>query len=87
MMGGMDNTRYLRLNIGATGQGSVEIDGKDVSGSVAGVTLNAHVGEPTTALLRLAPGSVGVDADAVVHLPAEVEQLLVAAGWTPPAEG
>lgn len=76
----------VRVNLTNLGTGKVELNGKDVSSAVAGLTINANVGDATSVLLRLPAVAVSVDAEARIELPEYVEELLVAAGWTPPGD-
>ena len=79
-------TTTVNLDLRAVSGGKVEINGLDVSAAVAGLTVNAHVGEPTTVLIRLPAAAVTMDGEARVKLAPMVREMLVAAGWTPPVE-
>lgn len=74
----------VKLDLRANGTGLVELDGVDVSTAVAGLTVNANVGDMTSVLIRLPEVAVTMDGVARVKLAPQVRELLVAAGWTPP---
>jgi hypothetical protein len=73
--------------VDATGRGRIHLDGADVSGLVSGVHIDAGVGLVTTVELelRLAVSAELNGARVIVGLDSEIEELLVALGWTPPA--
>lgn len=72
--------------VSAGGTGVVRLNGQDVSNAVAGLTINTHVGDVTTVLLRVPATKVRFDGEARVILQDDLVALLVAAGWTPPDE-
>lgn len=75
----------VKLDLRNNGTGLVELDGVDVSMAVGGLTVNANVGDVTSVLIRLPAAAVTMDGVARVKLAPQVRELLVAAGWTPPA--
>lgn len=79
-------TARLKLAIGPTGLGTVELDGEDISSNVRGVDLSCSVDEWTRATLHLSAVDVDADVEAEVVLPEPLRRALIAQGWTPPPE-
>jgi len=80
-------TTTVKLDLTQSNNGRVILNGLDVSTAIAGVTVNAQVGEMTSVLLRLPAAAVTMDGVAKVKLAPQIREILVAAGWTPPQEG
>lgn len=78
-------THTARINLDATGMGTVEIDGVDVSRAVSSVRIHAEVGERPHVTLGLALHDVSTLSEARVLIPEDTAAALVALGWTPPA--
>lgn len=72
------------VKLGPVGTGSVVLDGVDVSGGVAGVSLDSRVGQLTRLRLELPAVEFDFSGAVCVEIPAEVHDALVALGWTPP---
>ena len=75
--------------------GAVIVGDTDITKSVRGFRLDAHAGEPSRVTLDLAVVTLDLavvdvtklDADrAEVTMPVHTRDLLIAAGWTPPAD-
>jgi hypothetical protein len=64
--------------------GRVFIGGHDVSPVVAGVVVDAQVGNITELTIRLKPGELDIDAEGRGKVTAGAHQLLTLLGWTPP---
>lgn len=79
-------TGEVKIHLTAMGTGTVELDGREIQNVLAGFTLNANAGEATSMLVRLTPVALRYVGTVDVKLPESVRVLLVAAGWTPPAE-
>lgn len=82
----MSGRHDVQLQIDETGRGRILLDGRNVTGLVRGVHVDAGVGLVTTVELELA---VVVAAElngarVLAGLDAETEELLVELGWTPP---
>jgi hypothetical protein len=77
----------LKVSFDGPGRGTVELDGRDISGMVVGVSTGARVGEFPLAVLelRLHRGA-DVDGLSIVRLAPETAELLTALGWKPPVE-
>ncbi|MFJ5888093.1 hypothetical protein [Streptomyces californicus] len=67
-------------------QGTVLIDGQDISHCVRGVTFTGDVRTTPCLELDLVLEELQHDGRAQVYLPARVAELLTALGWTPPAD-
>lgn len=80
-------SRDVRLTLTeAGGKGSsVEVDGRDISALVRGVSLAARAGEITTVQLDLGPVTVHVAGEARVAVSGPTRDFLLTLGWTPPA--
>jgi len=62
-----DNVFHVRAEVDAHGFGTVELDGQDVSASLAGIEIVAHGGHATTVVLHPKRGSAAFDGPAVVQ--------------------
>jgi hypothetical protein len=82
----MTNMRFT--NTGVCGHNSkVELDGRDISNHVNGLTLTAAVNEPVKVTLDVPVHKVTeYEGDAVVRLSPELEEILLGLGWTPPQQ-
>jgi hypothetical protein len=72
------------ISVNEIGNGSLKLDGVDVSKAVRGFELSSRVGQVTTLLIDLV---VAADADGEVALKPDVHELLIDLGWTPPGDG
>ncbi|MFE7099762.1 hypothetical protein [Streptomyces erythrochromogenes] len=77
----MQHTARLALHPSG---GTVEIDGQDVSHAVRSIELTQTVGSPPQFTIDLNVHEVEMHGVADIRLPHEVQDLLVALGWTPP---
>jgi hypothetical protein len=77
---------HVQLKLGRHGSGNVLLNGTDVASAVSGLTLRAIAGEPTELVLAVQVDEVEVDGDLHVQVPPAVRGLLIASGWTPPAD-
>ncbi len=76
---------HLRIvTTGQVGQATVELDGQDVSNGLSGLDLRLHVGDLSSATLKLVAPMFEVDGEFQIHLPEETQELLKRLGWTPP---
>lgn len=57
---------HVEIKLGASGRGTVVVDGRDISNDVVSLTLQAEAGEHPMVLLGLRAESVTVIADAEV---------------------
>lgn len=78
--------KTIKLELVSAGRnGTINLDGQDISKYVSAVTVDARAGHHTSVTLDLAPLLVNLKADEVkVTLPTELEDLLERLGWTPP---
>ncbi|MGW1221317.1 hypothetical protein ACWD6O_34635 [Streptomyces californicus] len=67
-------------------EGTVLLDGQDVSRCVRSLTLTGDVRTGTALELGLVLEEVQHDGQTQVYLPARVAELLTTLGWTPPAD-
>jgi hypothetical protein len=84
-----DTMTNFRANLTASGGvgTTVEVDGFDITKTVRGLRIDAHVGSiPTVEVELLFVNGTGVDAEAIVRVPDATAEALVALGWKPPAE-
>ncbi|WP_274031480.1 hypothetical protein [Streptomyces sp. MMBL 11-1] len=78
--------RHASISMSGT-QGTILLDGQDISSCVQRLTLTGDVRTGTTHLeLGLVLEEVQHDGQAQVYLPARTAELLTALGWTPPAD-
>lgn len=76
----------LRLTSTAAGRYRCELDGVDLSKVVHSVRLTVEPGRPASAVVELLVYDVStMGVEAVVYLPDATRELLLRAGWTPPA--
>lgn len=75
----------IKIELTATGNGTVNVSGHDVSNDVHILRLDAEVGEPTRLELDLVARPVVFNGDAEVTLAPATRAMLKASGWTPPA--
>lgn len=82
----MTSVRFT--NTGVCGIDSkLELDGRDISNHVRGLTLDAAVGAPVRVTLDIPVHKVAqFEGDAVIGLTLEMEEILIGLGWTPPAQ-
>lgn len=79
--------RTARLNLTGPNGGTVEINGRDISDSIRGVTVQHSIGHHPQLTLDVRVHVSEVEGEAVVVLlPESTAAALVALGWTPPAE-
>ena len=79
------NISNVRVTTKANGAGAVEIDGRDIAGSVRSVRISAGVHEMTTIELEILPRKAAeYEGDAFVRLDPSFEDFLTALGWQPP---
>lgn len=83
----MAEPRTARISLDATGGGTVEVDGHDISHTVRGLTLKSDVGSEPQLVLDLTIHTGEIDGQAHVHIPADTAATLVDLGWTPPDDG
>jgi len=76
-------TKTIKLDFEGSKQ-RVELDGQDISKHVSSATLTAKAGHFAEVTLSLTPLQVAAEADAVIKIPAEMEEILMELGWTPP---
>ncbi len=77
---------HLQVALGRVG-GTVLVDGVDVSRALAGISVEASADKPHVVTLRLSVDRVDVaGGEAAVSVSRETRDVLVALGWTPPAE-
>ncbi|TDD88368.1 hypothetical protein [Actinomadura rubrisoli] len=81
----MPEIRTARLSLGAVGNGQVEVDGREVRG-VRSLIVKSAVGESPTLVLNLLLHELEVDGRLQVEVPKEVQETLIALGWTPPGD-
>jgi hypothetical protein len=72
------------INVGSAGQGSLVVDGVDLSPIASGLTLRAEVGVGTRLVVDLRPVQLSASVDADVQIPESLFALLIKLGWTPP---
>jgi hypothetical protein len=77
----------INIDLGPIGhRGRIELDGQDISKYVRSVTVTATAGEFTKASLDLSPVAVRVQGKEIqTVVSSELEEILEALGWTPPA--
>jgi len=76
-------TKTIKLDLNGP-SGRIELDGQDISKHVRAVDLKTEAGHFAEVTLFLTPLLVTAEADAVIKIPAEVEEILEKLGWTPP---
>lgn len=82
---GPENARTVVAYLPARAEyGRVVVSGHDVSGVVAGVSVDAQVGNMTELVLKLKPGSLDIDAEGRGRITDGAYQLLTLLGWIPP---
>ncbi|MFS0697797.1 hypothetical protein [Streptomyces nitrosporeus] len=79
----MERHASIRLS---DSEGTVLIDGQDISHCVRGITFTGDVRTAPRLELDLVLEEIQHDGRAQVYLPARVAELLTALGWTPPAD-
>lgn len=77
--------RTAKLHLHPDGTGTVELDGRELSG-VRGLTLNAGVDQTPTLALSLLIDEVTTETETRVVMPERTRETLIALGWTPPEE-
>ncbi|WP_424918879.1 hypothetical protein [Streptomyces sp. wa1064] len=77
--------RHASISMSGT-QGTILLDGQDISSCVQRLTLTGDVRTGTHLELGLVLEEVQHDGQAQVYLPARTAELLTALGWTPPAD-
>ena len=75
----------VKITTGADGRGSIELDGQPLQG-VLSFALRAGVGEWPELELEVAVHDVSTFAEAIVLVPSDTAETLVALGWKPPPE-
>lgn len=80
-------TRTVHATLTPTGQGTITVDGHDLSNATRGISLRSEVGQMPEILLDLVViETTRIDAEEVeVTIPTATAEALVALGWTPPA--
>lgn len=73
------------IQAGPMGTGRIVLDGTDFSAGVAGISLDARVGELTRLRLDVLFVELAFQGEVRVEIPARSHDALVALGWTPPA--
>lgn len=76
----------LEVQFNAKGVGSIQLDGRDISGAVQGVDIKTRAGKPTEVALHLLVIELNSEADVQLFLSDETRELLTRYGWTPPPE-
>ncbi|MDX5564142.1 hypothetical protein PYK79_13400 [Streptomyces sp. ID05-04B] len=79
--------RAIRISLGAPGLATVEVNGRDVSRTIRGFTLDSKAGHRHQLSLDLVVETGEIDGQAQAHIPADTAALLVDLGWTPPDDG
>lgn len=77
----------VQVKVDEQGQGTLVVDGIDISHSTVGIQVCTDVTSGTTVEVRLIVGRVDVDAQAHVHLDEATRAVLARLGWTPPSGG
>ncbi|WP_326677686.1 hypothetical protein [Streptomyces sp. NBC_01237] len=77
--------RHASIAMSGT-QGTIRLDGQDISSCVQRLTLTGDVRTGTHLELGLVLEEVQHDGQTQVYLPARTAELLTALGWTPPAD-
>lgn len=71
----------------ANGQGTVTVDGEDISTLIGGFTVDCRAGKTERVTLDVVAGVLDLDvAAANVAISEQLHALLVRLGWTPPEE-
>lgn len=74
----------IQVKVDEQGQGTLVVDGIDISNSTVGVQVCTDVISGTVVEVRLIVGRVDVDAQAHVHLDEDTCAVLARLGWSPP---
>lgn len=80
----------LVIKVNGFGQGTVELDGTDISTSVRAVEFRAEAGHETTVNLELSVTEIetsylgSAEREILVNMPDEVVNTLLVLGWNPP---
>lgn len=72
------------ISLTSTGNGTVRLDGEDVSHGVKGFSLVSSVGNMPKLTLDLVVRDTVFDGQVLVDLPDHTRRVLMATGWTPP---
>ena len=79
------DTHRVKIQLSSTGNGSVEVDGIDLSADTLGLSLHASARKRVSELqLDLLLEVTEVEGEMVVTVPGGTKEALVALGWTPP---
>jgi hypothetical protein len=73
----------ISINVNPAGYGTVEIDGQRIR-HLKGFDVKARAGELTEVTLHAEAWSVDMDCGGFVSLRPEIQESLIALGWTPP---
>ncbi|MDX2692946.1 hypothetical protein [Streptomyces ipomoeae] len=83
----MAEPHTARIRLDATGRGTIEVDGQNLSHATRGLSLHATVDARPQLLLDLRIDTSEINAEDIdIHIPADTAAALVALGWTPPSE-
>lgn len=80
----------LVIKVNRSGQGTVELDGTDLSKAVRAVEFRASARDEVFASLELCVDEIEItqlgsaEAEVLVNLPDDVINVLIQLGWTPP---
>jgi hypothetical protein len=74
-----------KINLTGSGSGTIEVDGQHLHG-VRSLTLTSEAGNRPTLTLELRLYDISTMAEAIILVPDDVAETLVALGWTPPPE-
>jgi hypothetical protein len=83
-------TRKLVIKVNGFGEGTVELDGTDISSSVRAVEFRADAHLKTTVSLELSVSEIettylgSAESEILVNIPDDVITTLITLGWTPP---
>jgi len=77
--------RHATIAVQSPGRATITVDGQELHG-VTGIKFGANRGELATLILDMPLLTFDLDSDAVITVPEETAEALLALGWTPPAE-
>lgn len=90
----MTDVRNLKIKLDASGTGTVELEGHDISSSVSALTIHVSAGDQPTVRVELDLQIMDIEVSSLaeafethtVNMTDEARRTLQALGWTPPAE-